>query len=120
MDQVISSLVRVKGLKDIVAVSFKRQYLAMDNQGKVFSWGNGISGEGKKTKTTVPREIPNLPRAFGIHAGDGYCTFFTAEGCYSWGKIFSRDKPTKLAPLSAASIEKSVHMDNEWIHIPWS
>ena len=85
----MKTVVLVPGLENIVSVCFKTQYLALDNKGCVFGWGNGNNGElGPKAKNPrVPVLLQGLPKTLAIYPERQCSIFVTQEGCYGLGLV---------------------------------
>jgi len=85
-----NSPVELSVLTQIVAIAAGSQHsMALDTQGKVWTWGNGVDGElgnGGTSSTNLPMLVAGISNVIAIAAGSDHSVALTADKTvWTWG-----------------------------------
>ncbi len=103
--QKTSSPVQVQGLKDIATTATgTHHFLALDNNGQVWGWGDNTEGQLDKSKVNTtpfyntPVHLSGLDEVKSINASDNYSIALKKDGTlWGWGSVSSPSiSPTLL------------------------
>lgn len=91
-DEAVAEPRRIDGLSDIVAITVSRNcltFLALDAQGRVWSWGDGNEGQhgwGKRRYQPTPEPIPDFDGVRSVHAAGAFCwAVRNDDSVWFWG-----------------------------------